>query len=453
MRTLVYIVGVLALAGCSGGSQFPEPTGKGTFRAINAVADSPTLEFRVENAGLSSRSPFFDSSLGFRGITAPFEIDDFEYEFNFDFRFPAEDDPRRLASQRQKIDADQDYTFILTGSMANPSITVLTAGEREFDAADTVFEVRFAHFAASLGRADVYLAAPGTAPVLGNARGTLSFGDILDPVDLPEGDYELILTAENDPATVLYQSINATYQPQARSILAVFDGTVDDAAPFLARALPMDVGDPLLTLPDARFGSTIRFVQASRDIAAADIFDDEMLTNLVVADHAYQDITDEFPLASGETPFSYTAAGNPGVVQFEATVLAGTGSRHTLYATGTGDDVSPVFVVDVRRPASPFARFALINTDASRETLRVYVLEPGATIDDPVVLLPATFRQFTNLSNLAPGDYEIVVTANDNDNLTPLAPAIPLTLGGGDVVRLIAFATADPAVLDIQPLP
>lgn len=453
MRILFCAIGALALAGCSGGSQFPEPTGKGTYRGINAVADSPALEFRVENAGIVTRSPFIDT-VGFRSVSAGQQIDDFEYEFNFDYRFPSEDTPRRLASLRQKIDADQDYTFVLTGSMANPSVSVLASAEREFDEADTVFEARFAHLAASLGRVDVYFAAPGTAPVLGNARGTLDFGDILDPQDLPEGQFELIVTAENDPATILYQSISATYAARIRLIVSLFDGTVDDTAPLTARALPASSGAPLLTIPDARFGSTVRFVQASRDVTTADIYDDDMLTNRVIADLEYQDVTDEIPLATGETTFTYTAAGNPGVVQLEPAVTAGTGNRYTLYSIGAGDNVSNIFTVDARRPVPVFAQFNLLNSDVSRpEGLLVYLLEPGGSIDDGTRPFFSEFGNFTGLLSIVPGDYDVVVTANDAENQTQLAPTIPLTLSEGDVVRLIAFETADPNVVDIRPLP
>lgn len=449
MRTLIYAIGILALAGCSGGSQFPEPTGKGTIRGINAVADSPTVVFRVENSNESR----FRQSIDFRSASVPQEIDDFEYEFNFEFQFPFENELRRFASQRQKIDADQDYTFVVTGSMANPGVSVWTSTVREFDAAETVFELRFAHAAESLGRVDVYFAAPGSAPALGNARGTLGFGDILDPEEFPEGEFELILTAENDPATVLYHSISATYQPRIRQIVAVFDGTVDDTSPLSVRGLPVGSGDPLSFLPDARFGSTVRFVQASRDITTADIFNDEALTNRIVADHAYQDVTEELPIAAGETTFTYTAAGNPGAVQLEATVPAGTGVRYTLYSVGAGDSVGPGFFLDVRRPVAEFPQFALLNTDATRENLRIYVREPGTSINDADIVFTSAFGDFAGFVNLEPGDYEFVVTENSNENPAELAPPIPLTLAGGDVVRLIAFATADPNVLDIQPLP
>ena len=452
MRSLFFAFGVLVLAGCSGGSQFPEPTGKGTFRAINAVADSPTLEFRVENAGIITGSPFVDT-VAFRSVSGAQQIDDFEYEFNFDFRFPNEDRPRRLATQLQKIDPDQDYTFVLTGSMASPAVSVWSSPEREFDAADTVFEVSFAHLAASLGRVDVYFAAPGTAPVLGNAHGTLDFGDTLEPRDFPEGDFELVVTAENDPATVLYESISATYAPRIQLIVSLFDGTVDDTAPLVARALPVGAGNPILSLPDARFGSTVRFVQASRDISTADIYDDEALMNRVVADHAYQDITGEIPLASGETTFTYTAAGNPGAVQLESTVLAGTGNRYTLYSLGAGDTVRSFFTIDVRRPVPVFAQLSLYNADASRSALFFYLLEPGASIEDGDPAFFAEFGNFAGFFNVIPGDYDLVVTASDSTDRTPLAPAVPLTLSGGDVVRLLAFATDDPNVLDIQPLP
>ena len=120
---------------------------------------------------------------------------------------------------------------------------------------------------------------------------------------------------------------------------------------------------------------------------------------------------------------------------------------------GAGDSATSAFALDVRRPIAEFPQFALLNTDASRDNLRIYVREPGASIDDADLVFTSAFGDFTGFVNLEPGNYEFVVTENSNDNPAELAPPIPLTLAGGDVVRLIAFATADPNVLDVQPLP
>ena len=46
----------LLIAGCTGDSQFPEPTGKGGVRAINAIPGSPVVTFRIEERSLGTLS-------------------------------------------------------------------------------------------------------------------------------------------------------------------------------------------------------------------------------------------------------------------------------------------------------------------------------------------------------------------------------------------------------------
>ena len=242
----------LALAACSGGSQFPEPTGKGTFRAINAISTAPNINFRLEEVSGQRILP-----MSYREMTASAQFDDFEYNFNFEVRFAGQLQDTRVATKTQKIDANKDYTFVATGSVESPTILTWIGDERTFDPEDTVAEVRIAHLAESVGSADFYFAPPGTAPVLGEADGTLAFGEFIPPQDVDAGDYELTVTPAGDPDTILFQSIVVTYVEQTAATVAIFDGTADDAAPISGRVL-VTIGSSSFTLNDVRFPSTLR---------------------------------------------------------------------------------------------------------------------------------------------------------------------------------------------------
>ena len=156
MRTTLIAFALLALAACTGDSAFPEPTGKGTIRAINAIKSSPDVSFRIEEV-LVDAVPFRSASQAQR-------YDDFSYVFNFEVVFFGASEATRIASPRLKVDANRDYTILLTGTLSNPATTIWEADERTFDGNETVFEMRFAHAAPTLGAVDVYFAAPGVAP-------------------------------------------------------------------------------------------------------------------------------------------------------------------------------------------------------------------------------------------------------------------------------------------------
>ena len=69
---------VLALAatGCTGDSALPEPTGKGTVRAINAAKGSPSINFLIDERPLES--------VVYKTASQGRQWDDFEYNFNFE---------------------------------------------------------------------------------------------------------------------------------------------------------------------------------------------------------------------------------------------------------------------------------------------------------------------------------------------------------------------------------
>ena len=216
MRRLALILALFALQACTGETSLPDPTGKGTIRAINGIEGSPNISFLIEERQIES--------IDYKNASAAQRFDDFDYNFNFEVSVLGEASRRRVATVTQKIDADRDYTFVLTGDLFAPTVTVWEADERVFDEAATVFDVRFAHVAESLGTVDVYFDAPGTAPALGNERGSLSFGEVLNPIEFAEGDYVLTYTAPGDPTTLLYQTEPVTYgEFTAISQLAIAD--------------------------------------------------------------------------------------------------------------------------------------------------------------------------------------------------------------------------------------
>jgi len=443
--TLALAASTLVLAACSGGSQFPEPTGKGSLRAIHAISTGPQFAFRVEESGADNR--FF--VLNYRTASGTIRLDDFSYNFNFEVAFAAAATAERVATEVTQIEANRDYTFVITGSVANPDIITWVGDERVFDSSEDVAEMRFAHLAESVGTVDFYFAAAGTAPAPGEARGSLAYGEVLTPVDVTAGDYVLTVTAENDPSTILYQSSEASYQPRTPYIAVIFDGTPADTAPIVARAL--GVPGPTLVLPDARFGSSVQFTQASQTLGTVDIYNDEALTNLIVDGLAYQNTSPEQAIASGGSEVTVTADGNPGAIQIESDLVTVRGTRNEYITIGDADNLRAIYTPFDRTPIETFAKVSMFNAVETQDFIDVYIVDAGVSIDDELPRLTAGFAVNTNSFALNAGSYDLIVT--ENGEKTPLAPALRLDLADGDVVRAITFATADPNVVNVALLP
>ena len=432
---------LLLLTACSGETQFPEPTGKGTFRALNAISTSPEMVFRLEESGTET--------IAYRSASPSRRFDDFEYTFNFEVNFPGELQIRRVASVTTKIEANKDFTFVATGAVENPTILTWVADERTFEADATIAEIRFAHLAESEDSVDIYLAPAGTPPALGEARGTLAYGEILPPIDVDSGSYVLTVTAAGDPATVIFQSGTANYLPQTALILAIFDATADETAPVITRGLAT-AGGSSFTLTDTRFPSTIQFVQASRTLDAVDIYDDAALTNPVATALPYKGVTAPIDIVNSETTYSFTPAGSTGAVLLESVVTPIGGTRYDHYSLGQADVLGSIWGPRDTQPVEIYPTLSLTNALVNEQVVDVYVVAPGTDIENRPPRFTALYGFLSGRLPLEAGTYEIIVTADDSK--TPLA-SIEVTLAAGDVARYAAFETADPNVIELLPVP
>ena len=172
-----------------------------------------------------------------------------------DVLFFGESATRRVASRDIDFQAGKDYTLLVSGELASPTITLWEGDERAFAEADTVFEAKFAHAAASLGTVDYYFDDAAVTPTLGNQVATLEFGEVTAPLDYAEGDYVLTITAAGDPDTVLYVSESTSIGARNAFIFTAFDGDASDTAPTVVRAIAAQGGS--LSLPDPTYPPTL----------------------------------------------------------------------------------------------------------------------------------------------------------------------------------------------------
>lgn len=432
----------LALAACTSESNFPDPSGKGTVRAVNAIPGSPSVTFRIEERTIESFS--------YKGSTAGTRWDDFQYVFNFDTFILGDEDARRVASVPLKVDAGRDYTFVLTGALTAPTVTLWEKDERTFNTADTVFEARFANLSATLGDVDVYFAPEGTAPAPGEEIGTLGFLDVLAPMDIEAGEYVLTLTTAGDPADVLYQSGTANYASQSATLVVAFDGDESDPAPTTVRLIGS--GGGVLALPDNRFPSTVRFIHASIDLPPSDIYDDEMLTNQVLSNHMFGDVSAPIDLAVGITDFTYTAVGNSSATQFEASLSASLGSKYHFAVHGEDMEQIVAAYVPVLRSISTAAQLQVQHFAVAHESLDVYVVGAGLPLDDESAQAQVLTYPFpSSVFSLEAGSYDIYATVRGETDV--VAGPLQVDLALGDVVEAIIYDTVDPATAELRVVP
>ena len=336
--------------------------------------------------------------------------------------------------------------MLVSGELASPTITLWEGDERTFVEADTVFEARFAHAAASLGTVDYYFDDPAVTPALGNEVATLAFGAVTAPLDYGEGNYVLTITAAGDPDAVLYISDSSSIGARNALIFTAFDGDAGDTAPTIVRAIAT-LGNSL-SLPDPTYPPTLQFINASMDLGTADIYTDEALTARIVADHAYMDITAELPAATGATTLYYTPAGDTAAVALQTAFTVAGGRRYQLIANGVAGALGVTVLTPDRVPES--TRVKLVSYQASNNFnfLDIYAVPAGESVADN---FPVRFglapTEISPASGLASGSYDIYVTELVEKVI--LAGPYRIDVVIGDVVEIVIMDTEDPGMLDV----
>lgn len=435
---LLGCIGTLFLGACGGDSSLPEASGKADVRAINAIKMSQEISFLIEERQIAT-VPYLGSS----GVAS---YDDLDYTFNFEVNFVAEPGSRRVASQFIDVEANKNYTFLISGDVTSPSISVLQDDVRTFDDADTVFAASFLHADASLGALDYYFADEAIVPVLGNQTASLMFGEKSASFDFPEGDFVLTITTADDPDDLVFKSRVSTFVSRDSYIITSFEGDSRGTAPVAVRAFASSGASG--GIPDERFPPTAEFIHASIDLGASDIYDDELLTSLRVSNQDFLGISAELDIEVGANTFYYTPAGETSAVTIETTLAASGDIRYRVVAVGPAGSHRAVTLVPDRRPVDTSVKVLPLQTSNVFPFVDLYAVEPGTSIDDTFPIRVGLSSGVALPAGAIPaGIYDLYVA----DSLTrdELAGPYRIDVELGDVVDLIIVDTEDPAVLDV----
>jgi len=434
-------MGTLLLAACSSDSNLPEPAGKGAIRAINAIPGSPEMGVLIEERPLGS--------IGYANSTEPVTYDDFTYDFNFEIGYPGELAFTRVATETLKVEADGDHIMLLTGDVNAPDVTVFNDVIREFADTDTVLETRFLHAAVTLGPVDVYFEAPGVAPGTNPPAATLSFGEIGPATDYAEGSYVITITAANDADTVHFTSNETSLLPRFAHVISIYDGDANNTAPVIVRSMT-SVGNGLAFI-SADDPPQLRFVHGAYTLERVDIYEDELLTNLVAADLGLKETTAYFETAANQAKTYYvTPASSTATVLFEQDVASPFPDSYShLYMVGDTDAWGMVRFVADRASVSTSARIRIFHAAFNNPIFDVYAVDRDAplTDEDAPILLNAAYPSLAPTINLPEGDVDLYIATRPDR--TVIAGPYPVDAALGMSIELLVVDTVDPLFAEI----
>lgn len=433
-RSIVLLTLSCFLLACTE-SQLKDPTGKGTIRGFNALSDAFNVNFLIQERSLGV--------LEFKEGSGAVRFDDLTFTFNFDIAIAGETGVQRIASVTKDIVTDTDYLFLLVGVVATPEIIVWERLEREWDGTETVFEMAFGHVSPELGPVDVYYAATGTLPVVGNAIGTIAFGERLDEVEFETGQYEMILTVPGDPDTVLYQGTPFTIPASATNISLILGHDPNLTADISVRQM-LPTGNAV-EIPDDRFLPTVQVVNAGLGSGDVDlVIDNDFVSPPTIANLAFSTVSADAIVSAGILPYTYTPPASTTVLLEEDTSI-GLGTRTMIVLRGEPGALATTILASNRRPYSTAAQIRITNAAANFPTVDVYLSSDDSLLDDLLPILRALpFGLASEYQQPVANSYELTITTATEK--TVLAGPLTLDIATGDIVEIIILDTDDPTI-------
>ncbi len=434
-RALIVAALAAAMLGGCAETSLPEATGKGTINMINAMPASPSVAFLIEERILGG--------VAYKVAHGAQSFDDLTYNFNFEYIVPGDTAPIRTATVFLDVVADNEYTFVLTGSVTAPDVTLWERPQRDWSGTETVFEAAIAHLSPALGNVDLYFAPTGTAPVLGEERAKLSFGERMPEIDLENGEYEFIITVRDDPGMILYQSGPVNYSARVSYTLTIFDADASITGNISVRSIStLGLSSEL---PDANTMTTLRTLHAAFGTENIDIYRDNDFTTAIFSNLAFGETTLDLEVPDGAVDYTYTAVGNPGAIINDLNQLIPAGRRVSAFLIGLQGSESRITLTDDRRSVETHAKLRLIQAAANFDTMDLYLVDAGTDIADVNPLAAnLTFAFVSDFGPTIPGNYDLILTLPGEKTL--IAGPIPLDLVNGDVVELLIIDTVDPMI-------
>ncbi|NOX69236.1 MAG: DUF4397 domain-containing protein [Gammaproteobacteria bacterium] len=416
-------------------SERKEATGKGAIRGYNALSESFNVNFLIEERSLGV--------LDYKEGSAVSRFDDLTYSFNFDIAFAGAGAPQRIASVSADVVTNTDYVFLLAGTVATPEILVWERPEREWTDTETVFEMAFGHLSPALGSVDVYYAATGTAPVLGNAIGTIAFGERIDELEFEAGQYELILTAPGDPSNVLFQGSPLTNPAAATNASLILDRDPSRTGDVAVRQL-IPSGSSI-EIPDARFLPTVQVINAAFGSGNVDlVINNDFVNPPAITDLAFGMASADVVVPAGTLPYTYTPPASTTALLEEETGI-GLGTRTMIILRGEPGALATSKLASNRRPIATSAQFRIANAAFNFPAVDVYLSNDDTLLDDLLPILRSLPFGLASEYQLPVADsYTLTVTtANEK---TVLAGPLTLELAIGDIEEIVLLDTADPTI-------
>ncbi|MEO0972941.1 MAG: DUF4397 domain-containing protein [Pseudomonadota bacterium] len=452
LRILLFALAAL-LVGCENELDTSPVPEAALVRGLHAMTDVDRVTFLVEEAGAD---PAEIARLSFQSATGLAGFDEEPFTFSFELTPDDDDDDAVLLIAADATLEDETlYDFVLAGSFAAPELLVWSQPQRdweqELDDADeedleiTELDVSFGHAARGEGAVDLYLEVPGTSPSFATPQGTLAFGELLLVGAVEEGTYQIVITPAGDPDTITLATDDIELSAATTTLFALLDEAGASTDSLSLRQLG---SGGATTWRDVDATAALSVLHAASGTEGVDVYEVQDFDAPLFGDIRFGEVSDEINTEPGELDLAITPAGEVGVFLDQETLQLAAGAFRRLFLFGSPGDLQTESLSYDQRSFVMEGRVRVFNAAERFERLDVYLVDPTVDIALASPTYPSLrFGSASGLSGMALGEYNLLVTEEDTDNV--IAGPVELNVAEGDVVELVLTDATDITEVDV----
>lgn len=448
------LAGSVALSGCFDGSDGVAPSTQ--VRVIHGVSDAPAVNVNINGEVSVPGADFKQAAILNPALGS--------YSVSVDGILPDGSTTTVIQPTNLTFEAGIDYDIIASGSVGGGTVAPIVLADDGTRANPDSVRLRVVHLSpdaqdAAGGPVDVYVTLSGDPLPAQPTVPSFSFGDDAGPLEIDAATYQVRITPEGTPGTVVFDSGALPLAAGSDLIVAAIDNTLfggpaPDGSP--SNLLVVN-GSDTTEYFSVTTGAGIRAVHNSADAGEVDVYlnKDPATATADVSGLAYGETvptnatTGAYQgLAVGSNRIAITAADGTIPVIDENPDLSN-GQLLTILAAGnTTAGIEPLIFGDDNRRIATAAKLRVIHGAVEAQVVDVYLIPTADTgaVDTMIgnaepVEDDFEYGESTGYLPVAQGDYVIFVTDTDGNELFKSGS---VTLAAGGIYTAVARLNNDP---------
>ncbi len=413
------LVAFLGMVGCSSDSdndqdevEPPAPVAMTKIQVVHASPDAPLVDLILDGTEIAA-------DVDYKQATAVAEIEAGTHTAEVKAILPDGTTVDGFDPVTADLTQDLIYSVLAVNDTENLEPLILTRPDQAVAATDT--RVQIVHAAPQAPMVDVYVTEPDADLSQSSALVTAEFKDSLDATTVTAGDYQIRITLAGDSDSVVYDSGSIALAGGADLLVAAVENTGPGEQPVNLLIVDANGASELL---DAATPAELRVVHASADAPAVDIVANNNFEAPLIEDLAFTEFAGYVDLAADSYNVKVVAAGTEtAVIDSDLELAAGT--AYNVIAANELASIEPLVLTADNRRVATESKLRIVHASPTAANVDIYLVEVGTDITTVTpTLADVAFLADTDFLSVAPGTYEVIVTATGSTD----AAIGPLTI-------------------------